>query len=62
MGAAEPRVLTCGGRQVGDLGQAQLLALVDVGGSGQGEQQQRRGPRAADTDLGARVARRLSAG
>ena len=56
MGTPEPRIPARGGGQVGDLGQAQLLALVDVGGSGQGEQQQGRGPRAAGAELGARGA------
>jgi hypothetical protein len=44
--AEERRILPVLGRDVADLVQAELLALVQVGAAGQPEQEQRRGQRA----------------
>src|SRR5690606_1475209 len=54
---AEPgRVLTGVAGDVDGLGQAELLALVEVGGAGEAEHQGGRGAGAAQADLGDRLA------
>ena len=61
--AAVPgRVLTCLGWQVGDLGQAELLALVQVGGAGQREREQGRRPRPAKSAIQVDVVVRIDRG
>src|SRR5690606_8678791 len=52
-GAAEDRVGEHVVGQVDDLGQAQFLALVDVGGAGQRQHQQRGGPGAGGAEAAA---------
>ena len=56
LGAEEPGILAGAVRDVGDLGQAQFLALVDVGRAGQGEQHQGGRPGAPGARLGVAVA------
>src|SRR6266487_3661551 len=56
VGAEEPGILAGAVTDIGDLGQAQFLTLVDIGRAGQGEQHQRGRPGAPGTRLGVAVA------